>query len=143
MPTPRFSLPISWAACARWLNNSTSLRSSSSIFLRQSEISMRAVVGRRSLVVNSSALVQIVLLKSQECRGYCVDQRLTANDQRSYKLCHTLGFFARIAFNGLHNRAAHHPGIGKFPHRTELFCRGNADAGVVGSAIVQTIERNP
>ena len=38
-------------------------------------------------------------------------------------MCHTLRFFARIALNGLHNRAPHHGRVGKVSHRAELFRR--------------------
>src|SRR5271166_313146 len=40
IPELRFSLPISWAHCARSFSNCTSLRSRSSIFLRQSAMSI-------------------------------------------------------------------------------------------------------
>src|SRR6202030_899050 len=42
-----------------------------------------------------------------ESRIGSFDQRLTTNDQRPYKLCHTIGFFARIALDCLDNRAAY------------------------------------
>src|SRR5579859_7265883 len=103
MPTSRFNLPISWAACARWLSSSTNLRSRSSIFLRQSEMSIEAispVVGPWSSVVD----------RLQDDKAY--DQRLSANDQLPYEFCHRRGFFAGIALDRLDNRAADHCGVG-------------------------------
>src|SRR5580700_8895389 len=111
MLEPRFNLPISWAAWARWLNKSTNLRSRSSILIRQSEMSMNSRWSLASVLEHRLRLERSAIV---------FGQRRTTNDQRSHKLCHTLRFFARIAFDDLNDGAAHHRSFGKFSHRFEL-----------------------
>src|SRR5580700_9074015 len=88
----RFNRPISTAAAARSLSKAASLRSRSSIFLRQSEMSM----------------------KIQRCESG------TAGHERTHKFCHSCGFPSRILFNGVDDGAADDRGLGEFADGGEL-----------------------
>ena len=77
---PRFSLPISCAALARWLKRSTSLRSSSSIWRRQSAISIKAVVSLRALAKTVSPIFAAKTSAFQACNTKQMDSR--ADDRR-------------------------------------------------------------
>src|SRR5271166_6613873 len=82
MPMPSFNLPISWAACARWLSNSTSLRSRSSIFLRQPGMSIGAV-GCQPLVLGPGSLAAGHLESDEISQADLGDaQRPTTSDRR-------------------------------------------------------------
>ena len=109
MPALRFNLPISWAAWARWLNNCTSLPSSSSIFVRQSEISMRASrsaidlqwsLSRRFVChiplppVRIACRVRLLAYRANSMRDR--RRRTTERLRAAHKLCHTLHFFAGL-----------------------------------------------
>src|SRR5437764_13847035 len=129
---PRFSLPISCAALARWLKRSTSLRSSSSIWRRQSAISIKAVVSLRALAKTVSPIFAAKTSAFQACNTKQMDSRAdsrrpTADDSVD-PFCHSFSFFAGIPFDGLHNGAAYDSGIGEFPHRSELLRDGNPES---------------
>src|SRR6266404_5652689 len=96
---PRFNLPISCAALARSFSSLTSMRSSSSISLRQSAMSFMASAPRRG-----------------NARG----------PQRLYPFADCLCRALRIFFDQAHDRTAYHRSIRKFAHFLELVGRGNA-----------------
>src|ERR1700719_1449410 len=96
----RFNRPMATAAAARSLSRAASLQSSSSIFLRQSEMSIEFQPRATS----------------HELRG----------EERPYKFCHSRRFPSGILFNQMHNSAAHDPSLGKSPDRCELFCSGDS-----------------
>src|ERR1700722_11179661 len=99
MAVSRFNFPIATAACARSLSSATSLRSTSSIFLRQSAMSMKSS-----------------------------SQPSVFSSQLFYKLTHCSCFAALISLDRFHNRAADYDGIGKLSHIGELSGRGNSEA---------------
>src|SRR5581483_2499645 len=97
MPAFCFSLPISCAALARWFNSSTSFRSSSSICLRQSAISIPSLLA---------------------C--YHLRQLDVAPNHCLHELCHSRGFFSVIAFDDFDNGTADDHAIGELADAFEL-----------------------
>src|SRR5690349_9078665 len=110
MAAVRLSLPISWAAWARWLSRSTSLRSISSIFSRQSPMCM-------------------VMTGSAGVGGTASHGR-----QLLYKFCHRRGFPAGIPLNGFHDSTSDDGCVGIRADGGELFWSGDAEADGDGKA---------
>src|SRR5438105_7402205 len=88
------SLPISRAAAARWLINSTSLRSISSIFLRQSSIVISLTLRLRNRLPNA---------------------------QSADKVCHGLRGIAPMLLHNGYDCTADYRCIGKFADGLKLF----------------------
>src|SRR5215468_6340626 len=117
MPATRFSLPISCAARARWLSNSTSLRSSSSICLRQSAMSIASTFDTNARD------------RTQSHAEILNGGMLTANGgQLFYEFCHRSCLFARILFNRLNDSAAHDRCIGEAGYSCYLLRSRNSKA---------------
>src|SRR5450755_238752 len=125
----RLSRPISTTAAARSFSSAVSLTSTSSTFLRQSEMSIEAVRCSR-LAVRAWLLSHRSKSKSSgQLRIFDKSEKLTANsEKRPYKFCHSRGFPSRILFDGMDNRAAHNRALSVLADGGELLGSGNSEA---------------
>src|SRR5450755_573683 len=103
----RFNLPISTTAAARTLRSAASWRSSSSICLRQSVMSMGGFSSRSKARYSP---VQRELTRYSRAAG----------QELSYEFCHSRGLASWILFDGVNDGTAHHCAFGEFAHADKL-----------------------
>src|SRR5882762_1925691 len=126
----RFKRPISCAAWARSFSISTSFWSISSIFLRQSAMSMAD--GCWSLAVSFSVsnrggnLIIFAPWGGQPLTTISY-QPPTIRHQPPYKLSYACGFLPRVLLDRLDNRASDHRRIGVLPNLCKLLRGRNSE----------------
>src|SRR5947209_16019178 len=105
----RLSLPISWASLARWFNSSTRRRSSSSICLRQSAISIKFPVSLWT--ANRNPGLQL----SRRIRCFAA-----ALSKRTDQFCYSFSPTARNLLDRSYICAAAYGGLGEFVYLPKL-----------------------
>src|SRR5271155_1937795 len=128
MEVVRFSLPMACAASARSLKSETICRSSSSIFLRQSSISMQSpyAVRSRPRLLFQCHIRTVELSGLQNGRSRARPQTLDKSRDRAGRLLWSGPL--NVLLDDAHQRAADHRCVGELAHRGKMLRIRDAEA---------------